>query len=171
MAEYTERSDNVAHLENTLASEDDDDDDDSQDELPHAAEILPRLLNRGKPKTLDAVMVRLFVCLFVCVLIQILLLGLRKKISPFCRRFPRCSKTSLTSCTVLLWLTSTSTSPPNSQAGRSFASRLHSTSRSATSKSKDTTTTLSSCSSSGSKGVLLRSRHYFKWTPGNDMLK
>ena len=61
MAEYTERSDNVAYLENALASEDDD----SQDELPRAAEILPRLLNRGKPKTLDAVMVRLFVCLFV----------------------------------------------------------------------------------------------------------
>ena len=65
MAEYTERSDNVAYLENALASEDDDDDDDdSQNEQPRAAEILPRLLNRGKPKMLDAVMVRDFFFFF-----------------------------------------------------------------------------------------------------------
>ena len=121
MAEYTERNDNAAFLEDEFAS-DDDGDDDRQFEIPRAPEVLPRLLNRGKSKTLANIMVWFvfFLLLFVLPLLLFnfphLFLPFRKKIFLFSKRLPAFSGISRTN-------QSSSTGQPSSRAGRSFDSR------------------------------------------------
>ena len=132
MAQYTERNDNAAFLEDEFAS-DDDGDDDSQFEIPRAPEILPRLLNRGKSKTLATIMVSLFfifffffsfllfffslfVLPFLLFNFSHLFLPFRKEIFLFSKRPPAFSRISRTNQS---WYTN----PQSSRAGRSFDSR------------------------------------------------
>jgi len=119
MAEYTERNDNAAFLEDKFAS-DDDGDDDGQFEVPRAPEVLPRLLNRGKSKTLANIMVWcfffFFFSFFLCCSSTSPIFSFRKKIFLFSKRPPAFSGISRTN-------QSSSTGQPSSRAGRSFDSR------------------------------------------------